>query len=274
VKIAVKTVRLQGALHGLAELAELLIVHVDDLLIAIPEKAVRQIPDGVMTAVGSGGFGSVVATQVAVDNAWTVLPESKQILLAREGRIELIDPQGLREMEQITVEGLPKGTFGACAEPAGRRVLLVVMREINGDFDEGAVAIADLARGRMVSEKTIRANDELQLLWNAQFRAWSITDTGKNVVWWWDGETPAVRLPWKAAEPAWGRKHPSRELWARLAQKGPVQSVQILESTGKVLAEAPMRTGAFVRNLNWSTSSEERIWGSGVRAIVEMTLDN
>jgi hypothetical protein len=276
-KIEAKTIRVQGALHGLNEAADQVIVQIDDLLVTIAEKALWQIPDGVLTALGSGGIGRVVATKVAVDNAWTVDSVSKRILLPRAGHIERIDPLeqdvGQDVTDKIGIEGLPAGTFGASAEPGGNRILFLVVRDVNLDFAEYAVAVADLMLGRMITEKSVRSNDDLLLVWDAASRGWVISDTGKGIVWRWDGERPAVRSA-SSVEPSSGRKHPSQDLWASVEQAGAAQRIQIRDSSRKVIAETALRPGTQVRNLVWSTSSPERLWGLGIRALVEMMLNN
>jgi hypothetical protein len=268
-KIETKTIRLQGALHGLNEAGDQVILQIDDLLLTIAERNLRQIPEGIPTTLGSGGIGRVLAASVAVDNAWTVDPDSKRILLARAGHIERINPASQEKAERITIEGLPAGTFGASVEPGGNRVLYVVVRDVNFDFSEYGVAIADLMLGRMVSEKSIRSNSDLQVSWDVASKSWVINNPEKRVVWRWDGEKPPIQETGSSE-----LKHPSLDLWARLAQVAAVQKIQILDSSRKAIAEAALKPGSQVKSLHWSTTSPERLWGVGIRAVVEITLSN
>jgi hypothetical protein len=268
-KIETKTIRLNGALHGVGEAGDQVILQIDDLLATIVHKALRQIPEGVLTTLGSAGIGRIVATKVAVDNAWTVDADSKRILLAREGHIERIDPLSQDPPEKIAVEGLPAGTFGASAEPGANRILYVVVRDISFDFSEYGVEIADLMLGRMVTEKSIRSNGDLKLSWDVGSKSWTISDPDKGIFWRWDGATPPARAKASAE-----LKHPSQDLWAGVEQTGAVQKVHIHDSSSKATAETALRPGTLVKNLAWSTSSPARLWGLGVRTLVEMTISD
>jgi hypothetical protein len=268
-KIETRTIRLNGALHGVGEAGDQVILQIDDLLVTIADKALRQIPEGVLTTLGSGGIGRIVATKVAVDNAWSVDADSKRILLPRQGHIERIDPLSQDPPEKIAVEGLPDGTFGASAEPGANRVLYVFVRDVSFDFSEYGVEIADLMLGRMLTEKSIRSNGDLKLSWDVASKSWTISDPDKGIFWRWDGEMPPAR-----AKGSSELKHPSHELWAGLEQTGATQKVHIRDSSGKVIAETVLKPGTLVKNLVWSTSSPERLWGLGIRALVEMTLSN
>jgi hypothetical protein len=269
VKIEARTVRINGALHGIGEAGDQVILQIDDLLVTITHKALQQIPEGVPTTLGSGSVGRTVATKVAVDNAWTVDADSKRILLPRMGQIERINPVSQDPPEKIEIEGLPGGTFGASAEPGANRILYGVVRNVSFDFSEYGVAIADLMLGRMVSENSIRSNSDLKFSWEVVSKSWMIGDPDKGIFWRWDGENPPARAKGSA-----DLKHPSHDLWAGLEQTGAIQKVHVRDSSGKAIAETVLKPGTLVRNLAWSTSSPERLWGLGIRALVEMTLSN
>jgi len=190
-KIDVKIVRLAGALHGLRELpAGHLILHSDQSLVAVDQP----LHGGGVLAFGPHGPGKVIATDVAVDNAWTLLPGSGRVLLAQEGRFQSIDASGGGRDEQVKVTGLPAGTFGAAPDAEGRHVLVVVVHAVNPDFAAYGVAMADLANDRLTAEATIRSNADLELAWDRHDRSWLIGDTDNGVVWRWDGAGPAAKL--------------------------------------------------------------------------------
>jgi hypothetical protein len=195
-KLDVKAIHLQGALHGLRELADAdhLIVHSEQSLIAVAWPDLRNIPDGLRVVLGPPGQGKVLATDVAVDDAWIVEPKAHRVLLAREGEFSSIDTAGKTEVHHIPVHGLPVGTFAAALDSAGQRVLLVVLRVVNIDFANYAVAVADLANGWLVTEGTIGSGSDLELLWDATLSVWVIGDTNRGALWRWDGASPAVKL--------------------------------------------------------------------------------
>jgi hypothetical protein len=202
-RIDVKTIRLQRALHGLRELpdADHLVVHSEQSLVAIAWPALRQIPDSMTVVLGPPGQGKALATNVAVDNAWAVEPKAQRVLLAREGEFYSVDPSGQLDDQRIKVAGLPRGTFAAALDSDGQRVLLVVMRVINIDFADYGVAMADLTNGRLVAEATIGSGADLELLWDGRLRTWVIGDTSRGALWRWDGDRPAVKLAGPPAGP-------------------------------------------------------------------------
>jgi hypothetical protein len=324
--IEVKTVRFEGALRGLRELpdADQLIVHIDQTLVVVPWPALRSIPDHMIASAGSQGLGKVLATEVRVDNAWTVHPETNRILLARQGELEVIDPSGRSEVRRIAVTGMPRGTFAAGIDSAGQNVLLAVMRAVNPDFAEYGVAMANLTHGQLIAESTIGSIADLELLWDNAFRGWLIVDTGRGTLWHWDGMGPAVRMAGPdggrvhaatitangngvfvsavLAQPtgetdlitgrvdrdrvAWAapvvlsgfpvlvaRRHPTRSIWACLAQQGAMQQIRICDAAGKVLAEAGLGRAADVNHILWSTFSPKRVWGIGTRALTAATVN-
>ncbi|MGC0772188.1 MAG: hypothetical protein WB543_04585, partial [Candidatus Acidiferrum sp.] len=164
-KIDVKTILLDGALHRLRELSDAnhLIVQSEESLVAVSWPALRQTRDGMTVVLGPRGLGKVLATKVAVDNAWIVEPKSQRVLLTREGEVEFVDPSGRDKVRRVTVAGLPSGAFAAALDSAGQHLLLVVMRVVNLDFAEYGVAAVDLVNGRLASESTIRSNADLEL---------------------------------------------------------------------------------------------------------------
>jgi hypothetical protein len=202
-RIDAKTIRFQGALHGLCELpdGDRLIIHSEQSLVAVSWPALRQTPDTVTVVLGPPGQGKALATNVAVDNAWVVEPKARRVLMAREGEFYSVDPSGQLEDQRIKVAGLPRGTFAAALDSDGQRVLLVVMRVLNPDFAEYGVGMADLANGRLVAEATIGVNADLDLLWDAPLRTWVIGDTSRGALWRWDGARPAVKLAGPPAGP-------------------------------------------------------------------------
>jgi len=325
--IAVKTVRFEGALRGLRELpdADQLIVHIDQTLVVVPWAALRNVPDHMIASPGSQGLGKALATEVRVDNAWTVHPETNRVLLARQGELQLIDPSGQSEVRRIPVTGLPRGTFAAGIDSAGQNVLLAVMRAVNPDFAAYGVAMANLVHGQLIAESTIGSIADLELLWDNEFRGWLIVDTGRGTLWHWDGIGSAVRLSgpdggrvhattiaangngvfvsavlmqatgetdlitgrvdrdrvvWGAPKVLAGfpvlvaRRHPTRSIWACLAQEGARQQIRICDAAGKVLAEAGMDPAADVNSILWSTSSPNRVWGIGTRALTAATVSD
>jgi hypothetical protein len=195
-RIDLKAVRFQGALHGLRESRDVdhLIVHSEQSLFAIVWTGIENTPEGAAVALGPRGPGKVVATDVAVDDAWVVEPKGQRILLAREGAFDSIDPWGGLEPQKVKVAGLPLGTFAAAIDPDGTHVLLVIVRVVNFDEANYAVALADLTNGRLVHETTIGSSADLELLWDARLRDWVIGDTKKGGLWRWDGARPAVKL--------------------------------------------------------------------------------
>ncbi|HEV3334648.1 MAG TPA: hypothetical protein VG096_26855 [Bryobacteraceae bacterium] len=200
-RIDLKAVRIQGALHGLHESrdADHLIVHSERSLFAIVWAAVQNTPEGVAISLGPERPGKLVATDVAVDNAWVVEPKGQRVLLAREGEFESIDPWGQPEAQKVKMAGLPRGTFAAAIDPEGAHVLLVVVRVINPDAANYGVALADLANARLIREGTIGSGADLELLWDNRLRTWVIGDTSKATLWRWDGARPAVRIAGPAA---------------------------------------------------------------------------
>jgi len=193
--IDLKAVRIQGALHGMRELrdADHLIVHSEQSLFAIVWAALLNTPGNATVRLDPKGPGKLVATDVAVDNAWVVEP-GQRVLLAREGRFDSIDPWGHIQARTIKVPGLPVGTFGAAIDSEGLHVLLVVVRNVNPDVSNYAIALADLKNGRLAREPSIGSGADLELLWDAQVGDWVIGDTSKGALWRWDGQRPALKL--------------------------------------------------------------------------------
>ena len=179
--------------------ADQLILHIDQTLVVVPWPALRNVPANMIASPGSQGLGRVLATEVRVDNAWTVHPSTNRILLTRQGELQLIDPSGRSEVRRIPVRGLPRGTFAAGIDSTGQNVLLAV----NPDFAEYGVAMANLLHGQLIPESTIGSIADLELLWDNEFRGWLIVDTGRGTLWHWDGIGSAVRM----AGPDGGRVH-------------------------------------------------------------------
>lgn len=195
-RIEAKTVRVQGAVRRLCEWAgaDRLIVHSDQSLVAVAWLALQHTPDGMAASLAPPGKEKPVAANVAVDNAWTVDPKARRVLLARAGEIDLADPSGEVADQRIQVAGLPVGTFGAALDSDGERLLLVVMRAVNFDFADYGLVMVDLADGQLVAEKTIGTTSDLELLWDARLGTWAIGDTSKGALWRWDGAGHAVKL--------------------------------------------------------------------------------
>jgi hypothetical protein len=321
--IDLKAIRMQGALHGMRETrdADHLIVHSEQSLFAIVWAALENTPEKLAAPLGPKGPGKLVATGVAVDNAWVVDPKSQRVLLAREGEFDSIDPWGQVQPQKIKVPGLPVGTFAAAVDSDGLHVLVVVVRDINPDVSNYAIALADLTSGRLIREGTIGSGADLELLWDGHFGAWVIGDTSRGALWRWDGQRPAVKLAGPAghvhsatfaataegvivsviaaktagetvlvighaerdrvvwADPAtltgspvlmaW--RDPARPLWACLAQAGAAQQIQFRDVGGKLLAEAAVRPGVHLANLQWSVFPN-RVWGVGIRALAAVAL--
>jgi len=194
--IVLKAVRMQGALHGLRESrdADHLIVHSDRSLFAIVWAALQNTPEGVAITLGPKGPGKLVAEDVAVDDAWLIEPKGQRVLIPREGEFESIDPWGQTEPQKTKVAGLSLGTFAAAIDAGGQHVLLVVDRDINPDESTYAIALADMANGRLILEKTIHSGSDLELLWDATSATWVIGDTSRGAVWRWDGVKPAIKV--------------------------------------------------------------------------------
>ena len=194
--INLKVVRLRDALHGLCELSDAnhLIVHSGQSLVAVAWPDLRNASDGVTFSLGPSGYGKVVATNLAVDNAWIVEPKTQRVLVARQGEIDSIDPSGRLAAQRVTVTGLPGGAFAAAVDPEGRHVLLTVLRIVNPDFANYAVAMVDLTNGRLVREQAIGSGADLELLWDGRLGTWVVGDTSRGAMWRWDGAGRAVRL--------------------------------------------------------------------------------
>ena len=200
-KIEVRAIRFRGAIHGLAELpgGDRLVVHSDRSLFALSWLPLQHTPGGVTVAPGPQNQAQLLATNVAVDNAWVVQPKAQHVLLAREGALDSIDLSGKQAGQRIPVTGLPKGAFAAALAPDEQHVLLAVLRLVNPDFANYGVVMVDVTNGRLIRERTIGAGNDLELLWDAKLRTWVIGDTTKGDLWRWDGSSPAVKL---AAPPA------------------------------------------------------------------------
>lgn len=195
-KIDAKVVLLDDALHGLREWFDSnhLILHTDQSLVAVEWPALRETRDGAAAVFGPRGLGRVVASRVTVDNAWTVDATSRLLLLARDGKIEYLDPLGVHPVRTLAVAGLQSGTFAAALDSASRRLLLVVMSAANLDFAAYGVVAADLGNAQLTYEPSIRCTNDLELLWDGRSRAWLICDTGTATLWRWGGQKPAVKL--------------------------------------------------------------------------------
>jgi hypothetical protein len=324
-KIGIKAIRLERALHAIREWqdAEHLVALSEQDLVAFAWKDVQHFSDKFTVTIGPKGVGTVLATDVAVDNTWLVEPKSQRILLAREGVFDVLDPAGKSSQGRINVAGLENGTFASALDSEGKRVLLVVLRVINPDSAEYGIAVADLVTGRLVRERRFGSTAELELLWDAQQRTWLIGETSTATLWRWDETTPAVklagtlpghvhaatfvagqegtivtaliadttggtvlavgraehdRISWGAPITLSGHvlvahKHPARPLWASVAQQGMHQQIQLLDASGKTLAEVALRPDAHLLDLMWSPSSPTRLWGTGIHCLAAATIE-
>jgi hypothetical protein len=223
-----KAVRLRGALHALREFqdADHLVVHIEQSLVALAWPALEHIPGGVTIALGEHGEGKVLATDVAVDDAWVAAAKAQRVLLAREGEISSIDPSGKDDVHHLKVPGLPLGTFAAALDADEQHILMVVVRVLNFDFEEYGVAAADLTNGRWVREAKIGTDADLELLWDARLGAWVIGDTSRGSLWLWDGGGPAVKLAGPAAAGIHGATFTGGD-------DGVIASVLITQTTGE-----------------------------------------
>ncbi len=222
-----KTILLDGALYRLREFSDAnrLMLHCEHSLLAVSWADLRQTRDGVTVVLGPRGLGNVVATKVAVDNAWIVDPKSQRLLLAREGGIEFVDPSGQEKARTVTVPGLPVGTFAAALDSTAKRLLLAVMRDVNPDFAEYGLVVADLVNGRLAKESTIHTNSDLELLWEDKLGSWVICDTNKATVWRWDGNKPALKLASSALRPV-------HSATIAASDHGVIVSALVTQSTG------------------------------------------
>ena len=320
----VNAVRLEGALHELGELRDPghLILHVDQSLVAVAWTDLRKSFTKAPVPVGPPGKGRVLATRIAVDDAWTIVPTSQEILLARLGTISFLDSTHGRAVRTIKPNGLRNGTFGAALDGDALRALFIVSRDVSMDFAEYTVAAVDLTAGTLVPQTRIHGNADFELLWDEPSRSWVIGSTHTGSLWRWDGVGEAVKFDGPAgtlqgatfvadgegvvisaltedsprgshlitgrlgpdrvtwAEPVTlpgtsvilARRHPKRPLWACLAFDGAAQQIRICDAAGKVQAVAAVRPPGLLKNLRWSTSSPDRIWGLGVRTLAAATL--
>lgn len=246
-KIDAKVVLLDGALHGLREWSDSnhLILHTDQSLVAVEWSALRETRERVAVVFGSHGLGRVIATKVTVDNAWTVDPTSRLLLLARDGKIEYFDPSSGDSVRTVALAGLPSGTFAAALDSASQRLLLVVMNVVNLDFAEYGVVAADLANGHLTREPGIRSKNDLELLWDGRYRAWVICDTGTATLWRWDGQKPAIKLTGMVPNA--------------------IQHATIVDSDDGIIAGAIVSHSSAATALAWGHVDQDRvIWSSPV----------
>ncbi len=196
----VKAVRLSGALRRMSEWSgpDALVLQVDQSLLAVNWPLAPNTSAPVV--VGPPG-AKVLAANVAVDDAWTIEPKSRQVVLARDGAMAFMDPSKKVPVRNIKVNGLKPGTFGAALDGDGKRVLLVVMRDVSMDFAEYSVVVANLATGFLSSPASLGANADLELLWDESSRAWVIGNTHTGSLWRWNGGSPAVKFEGPGAGP-------------------------------------------------------------------------
>jgi hypothetical protein len=327
IKLTIHPIRLKEALRACAELPDKdsLVLHIEDSLVIVPWSKLQRIAGQGAITILPPGPGKKVADNVGVANAFALNPKTNRILLAREGEIIDIDPSQKIEDQKIPATGLSVGTFAAAVDPAGKRALFSVVRDVNFDFSEYAVISVDLASGKIVPETTIGSNADLEFIWDAKLSAWFIGDTSRAFAWRWDTVAPAVklqpppddpmiaatftssnegllistlvtskngtpeltigradkdRITWSPAVPVPGgsvtfaRRNPTRPLWACLADTDSGQQIQLRDAAGKLLASAPVRSSTLLNKLTWSAYSPNRLWGSGFRALAEITLSD
>lgn len=193
--VAPETIRITGPCHGLRELpGERLILHAGRSLVAVAWSDLRRAPEGSVVEPGSPGYGRVIATNVAVDNAWSIQPGSGRVLVARQGQFQSIDGLGSGAEQLIRIPGLPTGTFAAEFDPSGRYALLTIMRPLGPDFAEYGVALADLTAGQLTTESGIGSTAELELLClgGPPNPTWVVGDTSNGALWRWDGHDAAT----------------------------------------------------------------------------------
>lgn len=226
--IEIKSIRLERALHGLQELqdADHLIVHSEQSLVAVGWKELQYTQETVTVTLGPKGQGTVLADNVAVDNAWILQPKTQRLLLAREGGFDSLDPTGHAAREQLKIAGLANGTFASAVDPDGRRVLLAVLRVINPDSAVYGIAVAELATGRLIRETTFGSTADLELLWDAQFHSWVVGETSSGRMWRWDEAKPAAS---KLAGTVAGLVHAATFV---AGENGVIASALVTEKTG------------------------------------------
>src|SRR5215831_8555160 len=113
--IEIKSIRLERALHGLQEQdADHLIIHSEQSLVAVSWKELQHTHETVTVRLGPKGQGTVLADNVAVDNAWILQPQTQRLLLAREGGFDSLAASGDAGNEKLIIADLKNGTF-ACA---------------------------------------------------------------------------------------------------------------------------------------------------------------
>lgn len=195
-KLEAAAIRLAGALRKLVELSQpdTLVAHVDQTLVAVSWKALRMSYLRAPVAVGPPGQGRVIASNVAVDDAWTVNPKTQEVVLARPGEILFIDTNFGRVVRKVAASGLRSGTFGAALDGEGKRALFTVARDISLDFAEYTVVSVDLATGSQTGTPVVGSAGELELVWDEPSRTWVIGNTGTGASWRWDGYGPAAKF--------------------------------------------------------------------------------
>jgi hypothetical protein len=122
-----------------------------------------------------------------------------------------------------------------------------------------AATITANGNGVFVSAVLAQATDETELITGRVDR--------DRVVW--DAPRVLSGSPVLAA-----RRHSARPIWACLAQEGARQQIRICDAAGKVLAAAGVGPAADVNNILWSTSSPNRVWGIGTRALTAATVSD
>lgn len=195
-KLDVKTIRLQNALHAVREWQDPdhLVVRSEQSLILVNWLSFQHRPETEQVVLGPKGEGRLIANEVAIDNAFAIDSKSQHILLARQGEISVIDPANPAQVQKVNVTGLPRGTFGAALASDSQRILFATVHVVTPDFATYALALVDLTNGTLSIEKTISSTADLELLWDNATNTWAIGDTGNGTLWRCDGSRPAVKL--------------------------------------------------------------------------------
>lgn len=222
--LGIDVIRFSGAFHSLGELRapDALVLRVDQSLFAASWARLRTPPNATPVVYTAPGFGKELVKDLAVDNAWTIDPVAQQIALARPGALSFIDPANGRVKRTVNVPGVSGGTFGAVLDGAARRLLLIVMNDVNRDFAEYGAVVADLATGSLTPQPAIHGDAEYDLLWDNSGSAWIVGDTRKGSLWRCDGSGAAAAF----AGPA-----------------GPLQNATFASTPDGVFATAVLKKG-------------------------------